>query len=446
MSVLFNKERSIDEYLDGDWSSEDPFTDRKESDVFAPFEGEVENGITASLNEVFPPGYNGLLGSTVPLIHPADVSCNRKLGRKRCTNASISTSSSLSLKGDSIASRRKKKPKGMPKRPLSAYNLYFQAERSTILARQEQTGGPRIGFEGLGKIIGKQWKDLSNAEKKMHEHMAEKDGERYRKEMEAYNDMKSKKILEQEQRECATPSYSTFCTSQKIISATESNSGPVPFHRSHSSHLDGTDGEIRQFACQSPRLILMSMPPHPSEQHLQGPTTSFAPDGFPPGSHFSGMNTNGSVAVHPRSSIGLPGQAVHDSLSRHDFPPSESLPSSFITGPEGRYPSGGTEGRNSNAGSNNLPMPPGMEIVLSDRNGVDRKYKVQYTCYTMSREAAHKYLESVTGAKGQGSSIPERSEGSVPNEIPTPHVAQTVHGMAPPSLGLNPPYGVGWTT
>ena len=82
--------------------------------------------------------------------------------------------------------RRKKKPRGMPKRPLSAYNIFFQTQRTIVQAeaKNENIGGSKgLGFEGLGKLIGKQWKELGKEEKKKYEILAEKDSARYREEM-----------------------------------------------------------------------------------------------------------------------------------------------------------------------------------------------------------------------------------------------------------------------
>ena len=61
--------------------------------------------------------------------------------------------------------RRKKKPKSLPKRPLSAYNLYFQRVRADL----NSDGGSRIGFHELGKIVGKKWKSLSEENTKFTE-------------------------------------------------------------------------------------------------------------------------------------------------------------------------------------------------------------------------------------------------------------------------------------
>jgi len=90
--------------------------------------------------------------------------------------------------------KRKKKPNGMPKRPLSAYNLFFRAERAKILVGEtmeedssKENGRRRrpphgiIGFSDLGKCIGARWKNLSFEEKKKLKRLADEESERYKK-------------------------------------------------------------------------------------------------------------------------------------------------------------------------------------------------------------------------------------------------------------------------
>jgi HMG (high mobility group) box len=126
---------------------------------------------------------------------------------------------------------RPKKPKNKPKRPLSAYNLFFKDERAKILSNipdkpeedeegasgedgekaikkeEGEDGGAaeegekkkpasgkkrkrvphgKIGFESLAKIVGQRWKELPPEDLEQYKKRAEEDMKRYRKEMEAY--------------------------------------------------------------------------------------------------------------------------------------------------------------------------------------------------------------------------------------------------------------------
>lgn len=77
---------------------------------------------------------------------------------------------------------RKKDPSA-PKRPLSAYNLFFRDLKEALTAK-----GPAVkkSFEGLGKYVGKEWRKLGEEERKRYEQMAEVDRRRYHREMAVY--------------------------------------------------------------------------------------------------------------------------------------------------------------------------------------------------------------------------------------------------------------------
>jgi hypothetical protein len=103
------------------------------------------------------------------------------------------------------ARSNRKKHKDKPKRPLSAYNIFFKEERQRILdnlpesstvldtASEEKPKRKRahkphgkIGFENLAKLIGERWHSLNPESADYYRNLAEEDSLRYRSEMEAY--------------------------------------------------------------------------------------------------------------------------------------------------------------------------------------------------------------------------------------------------------------------
>ena len=121
----------------------------------------------------------------------------------------------------------RKKPKDKPKRPLSAYNIFFKEERNRILKGEKEAaeGGDvpstisvnealdtstksevsidpddaksksdsdkdkskkKIGFESLAKLIGRRWQELDTESMAVYKSKASVDMERYKKEMEVW--------------------------------------------------------------------------------------------------------------------------------------------------------------------------------------------------------------------------------------------------------------------
>lgn len=259
-------------------------------------------------------------------------------------------------KSDPVASiRRKKKPKGMPKRPLSAYNLYFQFARTSVQARSAEEEGPKkLGFEGLGKIIGKQWRQLSDEDRKKYEILAEKDSVRYRKEMAKYNQEKSTKIANDDKK--------------KLLSSMGGQ-----------NISDASFG--RNFFDSS------------SEQKRTSGNHSFSAR---PQDCGNSLQVECLPAIFEGREASLFDAAVTPPVQR----PKGDL--SFPLPPPERHACDG----------NNILLPPHMEIILSDRNGKDRRYSVEYKCYSMSRSEAHEYIESVTGSLSNQPSTADVGIGS----------------------------------
>ncbi|KAG7360199.1 HMG high mobility group box-containing protein [Nitzschia inconspicua] len=89
---------------------------------------------------------------------------------------------------------RKVKPKGFPKRPLSAYNWFFKEERKKVL---------NLDFQSMGREISSRWRNTTPEQRKQFEELAKFDTERYKKEVQIYEEeqiLKAKKERELAER------------------------------------------------------------------------------------------------------------------------------------------------------------------------------------------------------------------------------------------------------
>lgn len=104
------------------------------------------------------------------------------------------------------ARKKWKKPKDKPNRPLSAYNLFFQAERATMLGddakTHEQDKGKKrvhrkthgkIGFAEMARAIGQKWKDLPDDQKQQYLEQAATEKKRYAIELKAWKEEQKSK-------------------------------------------------------------------------------------------------------------------------------------------------------------------------------------------------------------------------------------------------------------
>jgi len=80
-----------------------------------------------------------------------------------------------------VRKKRKQKPKDYPKRPLSAYNIFFKETREKIIAEDASTG-----FQEMVRKIACHWKDITPEEKKKYEDRASKDKTRYKDQVGVY--------------------------------------------------------------------------------------------------------------------------------------------------------------------------------------------------------------------------------------------------------------------
>lgn len=114
-----------------------------------------------------------------------------------------------------------------PKRPLSAYNIFFQEERTKIIGERECTGRKDTptnlpihkkqryqpngtGFEDLAKEISKRWKTIDSERLAECSRLAEADTERYQNELAVYHDLREKNLSAKQQAQEASVSEETW--------------------------------------------------------------------------------------------------------------------------------------------------------------------------------------------------------------------------------------------
>jgi hypothetical protein len=122
--------------------------------------------------------------------HPAAATTGHQEPHAACATITQDSDSAKPFIHHGPSSRRFKKKKGLPKRPLSSYNIFFQKERVRIY---EQSSG-RISFEELGKMIGQRWKSLDDQDRREYDDLAEAEVSRYRQERDVYDDLRRKTL------------------------------------------------------------------------------------------------------------------------------------------------------------------------------------------------------------------------------------------------------------
>ena len=123
-----------------------------------------------------------------------------------------------------------------PKRPLSAYNLFFQSERLRLLEQLpvRPTGKPRkshgkLGFREMAVVIGSRWRALDDYSRSHFNERAKQDKERYKKEVAMY-DQEVKAYKQGKQDKAPTPVTPTSVPSDVTTEHDGETLEPLPHY------------------------------------------------------------------------------------------------------------------------------------------------------------------------------------------------------------------------
>jgi HMG (high mobility group) box len=131
---------------------------------------------------------------------------------------SVRTKGKVTRKGAGGA----RKEKGMPSRPLSAYNMYFREARLQLMSEsprfqgQERSNNPGL-FAELGKAIAERWKSISEEDLTKYKNLAALDMERYSREMSEYRLNRAKFRLREESAAAAASSASASASEEALV-------------------------------------------------------------------------------------------------------------------------------------------------------------------------------------------------------------------------------------
>jgi hypothetical protein len=345
-----------------------------------------------------------------------------------------SSSQSQSTLPPSTGSRRKKKPKGMPKRPLSAYNIFFQRERPKVLRFGDESA-PKVGFQELAKTVGKRWGLLGKEDRKEYEILAEKDKIRYRTAMEAFKEAGSddeNTVDLPEKSKLASccgdnvAKASTFgnisvstCPPPTPIAFFNNVAGPLqarlPWSEPEESRRDGSLPNLfSRFSDQEPQQQQPQMRSFDSFLQEQQSYDRASNASFPQDMQQQQQQRRSSAPIPSASAPaklsqdsqnimqGMQQQQLHYRDSYPPFPPGAQQQQPRTSAPQPPPMTMPSKPSEDPRHQQNFPIPPGMEVALPDHNGVERRYTVKYTMYSMKRDDALQYMERLASA-GQGS-------------------------------------------
>ncbi|KAJ8306710.1 hypothetical protein KUTeg_015751 [Tegillarca granosa] len=145
--------------------------------------------------------------------------------------------------------RKKLKDNNAPKQPLTGY-VRFLNERREVLRKEN----PALTFSELTRMLGSEWTKLPQHEKQRYLDDAEKDKERYIKEIEAYQKTEAYKQFKEKKRK-AELDQENRSTMDALVHEVEEGTFNIPiFTEEFLDHNKTRETELRQMRKQTTEL------------------------------------------------------------------------------------------------------------------------------------------------------------------------------------------------
>ena len=208
---------------------------------------------------------------------------------------------------NSLLIKRKKRAKDMPKRPLTAYNIFLQAERQNTKTHTTGTNSKKIKFEDFGRMMGMKWKALTKDDKWKYVKSADRDRDRYQKEMMEYREAKRHKEQEEDNKEIVV-------TTASIRKITDNNIEPSRTYTNSTGAISNITANTGTFASSSANSIYPGS--SNSTSHGKIPRSTHLPDIAIAGSkNVNGIDLDGSSGgdlrfISSRQLVGMPQQQI----------------------------------------------------------------------------------------------------------------------------------------
>ena len=283
------------------------------------------------------------------------------------------------------STNKKEKVQRAPKRPLSAYNLFFKAWRAKLLADHGS-----VGFADLGRQVGRKWKALTPKERECFDVLARRDSRRYRREMDAFRQARRHlpcpSVAARERVSSMTPDMRTPSHASRRVSSTASLASSTSNETNSVCSLKRNpsfEGMYMDLGCRLlailPEIRLKIRP------FLLPTDDTKEPKECVPNKGACVTPTIESTAASAHGPVPLPVIQEHASTA-------------------------------------DLPIPPGSIVTLPDQYGYPRRFRVNYQVYQMPMTQAQSYVGAWTQKQHQ-------EHGGVTTETWAPFIQ---HNPCPP--------------